>query len=224
MRIARPTTLPSGRPRNSISQSPITTNTLTAGVYGPSAAEVDRPTLGAVSQCECMPVRDAIVLYGDPDDLHLLRNAEGDIGRIDPSRLCSMLATTLVRRDLFARGFPDAQRVSLADIPPVFSAFSANAHLPPAIATLLNLYHQDYLERGFTAAAWRLGRLAKGEALQFWVETKRRNRPPRPRGFVHPMVLVGLYRDRSTRPELLRLLRKLPGSRKVSQFSRSASG
>jgi len=182
------------------------------GVLRPPAAQ-------AVPSTVSLTMQQWVHLYGDPDDEQVCRNAQGDMRRIDEILLRSMLMRMLVRAELFRRGFPNAGRVPLVDIPPAFWEFSADPGLPPLMAAKLKLYHQDYLKRGDTATALVLARLAESIARKLWEDVKRRKRPPPGRGGPfdssrtvyggkdpRPTVLVDLYRDPDTRPDLLRLL------------------
>ena len=176
-----------------------------------------------------MTMQEAVATYGDRADKEVWCNAKGDIKKINEILLRSTLTRALVRAELLRRGFPNAGRVRLADIPPVLLAFSADPRLPPLTVALLKLYHQDNLKRGDTATALVLACLAESKAAtKLWEGVKRRKGPPIGRGgpfdssrtayggndqqhvdtraYRRPTVLVDLYRDPDTRPDLLRLL------------------
>jgi hypothetical protein len=84
-------------------------------------------------------------------------------------------------------------------------AFCAHPDLPPLMASELEARHQALVDRGDTARASVLARLAASAATVMVRELKRR--ADRGENYVHPTVLVGLWRDRNTRPKLRRLLR-----------------
>lgn len=163
-----------------------------------------------------MTLHEAVVRYGDPDDKAVWRNAKGDIKNINENLSYSMLTRTLVREELFRRGFPTAGRVRLGEIPPAIWAFPADPSLPPLTVALLKVYHRDYLGRGDTATALVLSRLAISKAAtKLWQHLQQRKRPPLgsddedepdARAYVRPTLFVDLYRDPDTRPDLLRLV------------------
>jgi hypothetical protein len=93
--------------------------------------------------------------------------------------------------------------------------FSPRADLPPVMAANLKWDHQRYLDRGDTATALVLARLAASEAakkLRKDVEREDRRTGtediPRKGPYWRPTVLVGIWRDPDLQPELRRLLRK----------------
>jgi hypothetical protein len=87
-------------------------------------AEISGPGGGgppsSVSQREGMTCWEAAVACGDPADVQWWRNAEGTSKSISEMMLCWKLRGKLVRGELLARGFPNAGRVRLVDIPPAF--------------------------------------------------------------------------------------------------------
>jgi hypothetical protein len=83
-------------------------------------------------------------------------------------------------------------------------AFSPHPDLPPLTVAQLEWYHQRYLERGDTATALVLTRLAaSGAASKLWKEMRRR----RGGEYVHPAGLVSVWSDPDLRPGLQKLHR-----------------
>jgi hypothetical protein len=87
----------------------------------------------------------------------------------------------------------------------ILRAFSAHRDLPPLMSAELKARHQALLERGDTATARVLARLAARAAPAMVRELKRRSLTG---DFLHPAVLVGIWRNPDFRPELRQLLRK----------------
>lgn len=85
-------------------------------------------------------------------------------------------------------------------------ALFAHRDLPPLMAAELKARYQAVLERGDTATARVLAGLAASAAPAMVRELKRRS--PSTGDYLHPTVLVGLWRDPNTRPQLRQLLRK----------------
>jgi hypothetical protein len=63
---------------------------------------------------------DAAVAHGNPADVEAWRNAEVAMKGINEIMLCWALRGKLLRGELLARGFPNAGRIRLVDIPPAF--------------------------------------------------------------------------------------------------------
>jgi len=84
-------------------------------------------------------------------------------------------------------------------------AFSAHRDLPPLMAAELKARHQALLERGNTAAARVLAGLAASAAPAMVRELKRRSFTG---DYLHPAVLVGIWRNPDFRPKLRQLLRE----------------
>jgi hypothetical protein len=90
----------------------------------------------------------------------------------------------------------------ICDDTPVASC--AHPDLPPLMAAELEARYQAFLDRGDIATASVLGRMAASTGPAIVRELKRR--VDRGDDYLHPTVLVGLWRDRDTRPKLKRLL------------------
>jgi hypothetical protein len=86
-------------------------------------------------------------------------------------------------------------------------AFSMHPDLPPLMAAQLKARHQAPLERGDTATASVLARLAASDAVVALVRELNR-RSAGTGDYLHPAVLVGIWRDPDFRPKLRQLLRK----------------
>jgi hypothetical protein len=80
------------------------------------------------------------------------------------------------------------------------------ADLPPLIAAELKVRHRAFLERGETATARVLAGLAASAAPAMVHELKRHS--PNTGDYLHPTVLVGIWRNPDFRPKLRQLLRK----------------
>jgi hypothetical protein len=85
--------------------------------------------------------------------------------------------------------------------------FHAHPDLPPLMAAELEARHRAFLERGDTAAASVLARLAASAAAPAMVRELKR-RTDRGDDYKHPTVLAGLWRRLDFRPKLQRLLRE----------------
>jgi hypothetical protein len=82
-------------------------------------------------------------------------------------------------------------------------AFSPHPDLPPLTVAQLEQYHQRFLERGDTATARVLARLAASKAAsKLWREIRVRRRGE----YVHPAGLASLWRYPDLQPELKKLL------------------
>lgn len=90
------------------------------------------------------------------------------------------------------------------DNPPV--ALFARRDLPPLMVAELKARHQALLERGDIATARVLAGLAVSAAPAMVRELKRRS--PGTGDYLHPTVLVGIWRNPDLRPKLRQLLRK----------------
>jgi hypothetical protein len=84
-------------------------------------------------------------------------------------------------------------------------AFSAHLDLPPLMAAELKARHQALVERGDTATARVQAGLAASAAAAMVRDLKRRSLTG---DYLHPAVLVGIWRDPDLRPKLRQLLRK----------------